>query len=340
MSDHTEQKQCDGSGWLMHATPPSTVNKRCPGCDHPDCPNRRPEGETCERCGSENAVWGASSPLWNAVMRGGSINGDPIWNDMVCAACFMQLAEEKGVASHFHVTADRVNVELETVTPSGRVWDEKARLWVEPSADQPSVKLSEEAVEPVARMSRTELDAEARKLGIEDPLALPHLRASAGCERKAQEDRRMSDTGACIVCSSETSDRSESGGRKHWRCSDIVECAVRRNARKRRPRPEATVRKQFEEIVARNAEVPQDEAGEPTLEQLVAQGRCPECGTLEGIWHKHGCSRDPDRKQPPAPQCDGSGWRTDPTFRTATRVRCFGCSACQPTDTNPRRADK
>ncbi len=63
----------------------------------------------------------------------------------------------------------------------------------------------------------------------------------------------MASSGQCIVCSCETTDRKESGGRKHWRCSDIEECAVRRNARKRRPRPEADVRAQCREIAAKNA---------------------------------------------------------------------------------------
>lgn len=91
----------------------------------PDC-----MGEACHRCGSRNPSWSASSPLWNAVMRGGSIDGDPIWDDMVCATCFMKLTEQQGIASGFRVTADQVNVELETVTPSGRIWDEERQLWV------------------------------------------------------------------------------------------------------------------------------------------------------------------------------------------------------------------
>ncbi len=88
--------------------------------------------ENCHRCGGVNPAWSAPSPLWNAVMRGGSINGEPIYNDMVCATCFMLLAEERGIASLFKVAAQVVNVPLETVTPSGRTWDDSAWLWVEP----------------------------------------------------------------------------------------------------------------------------------------------------------------------------------------------------------------
>lgn len=54
--------------------------------------------------------------------------------------------------------------------------------------------------------------------------------------------------GPCIVCGHPTRDKSHGGGFRgarrysHWRCADGEECAVRRNARKRRPRPEAEVR--------------------------------------------------------------------------------------------------
>lgn len=87
------------------------------------------EAEICKRCGHQNAVWSAPSPLWNAVMRGGCINGEPIFGDMVCAACFMVLAGEHGVASAFRVTAISVDGPLQTTTPSGRVWDDDAWLW-------------------------------------------------------------------------------------------------------------------------------------------------------------------------------------------------------------------
>lgn len=90
------------------------------------------ETERCNRCGREATIWGAPSPLWNAVMRGGSINGEPKYGDLVCATCFMQLAEAQGIATFFRVSAERINVELETTTPSGRVWDEDRWLWVDP----------------------------------------------------------------------------------------------------------------------------------------------------------------------------------------------------------------
>lgn len=92
-------------------------------------PSFDPPREKCNRCGGPNPPWHAPSPLWNAVMRGGSINGEPIYGDMVCATCFMVIAEEQGVATIWRVQALRVNVPLETVTPSGRVWNPDTFLW-------------------------------------------------------------------------------------------------------------------------------------------------------------------------------------------------------------------
>jgi hypothetical protein len=91
--------------------------------------------EDCKRCGAANPPWSAPSPLWNAVMRGGSINGTPEFADMVCATCFMVLAEEAGIACNWRVMPETVNANLETVTPSGRVWDAKRWLWTEPASD-------------------------------------------------------------------------------------------------------------------------------------------------------------------------------------------------------------
>jgi hypothetical protein len=57
--------------------------------------------------------------------------------------------------------------------------------------------------------------------------------------------------GPCIVCGHRTADKSHGGGFRgarrysHWRCADGEECAVRRNAGKRRPRPEAEVRAEW-----------------------------------------------------------------------------------------------
>jgi hypothetical protein len=53
--------------------------------------------------------------------------------------------------------------------------------------------------------------------------------------------------GPCIVCGTETEDKVQGSGRSHFRCADGEECAVRRNARKKRPKPEAEVRRLWRE---------------------------------------------------------------------------------------------
>lgn len=59
--------------------------------------------------------------------------------------------------------------------------------------------------------------------------------------------RAAATSGPCIVCGAETSDKVPTTGRSHFRCADGEECAVRRNARKARPRPEADVRREWRE---------------------------------------------------------------------------------------------
>lgn len=96
---------------------------------------RHPE-DHCHRCGGPNIPWSAPSPLWNAVMRGGSINGDELHDGIVCPTCFAILAEQRGIAhALWRFSADRVSVELELVTPSGRVWDEQSWMWREVTDD-------------------------------------------------------------------------------------------------------------------------------------------------------------------------------------------------------------
>lgn len=94
--------------------------------DHPET--------TCRRCGGPNVSWSAPSPLWNAVMRGGSINGPWEYDELVCPTCFAVLAEERGVACAWTLNASTVHVELETVTPSGREWNADMGLWEESHA--------------------------------------------------------------------------------------------------------------------------------------------------------------------------------------------------------------
>lgn len=111
-----------GADRALVASPSSLQAVSTKGFDH---------GEgICEDCGRNYRVWSADSPLWNAVMRGGSINGEEA-TAMICADCFMGRCEDAGIGDLFMVAANRVNVPLETVTPSGRVWDADRRLWAD-----------------------------------------------------------------------------------------------------------------------------------------------------------------------------------------------------------------
>lgn len=87
-------------------------------------------GEDCRRCGGPNVIWFAPSPLWNKVMRGNDICGDPLFNDLVCMPCFVALAAEAGVVGVWRLTADPEPEGLIYTTPSGRVWDPDRFLWV------------------------------------------------------------------------------------------------------------------------------------------------------------------------------------------------------------------
>lgn len=92
----------------------------------------------CNRCGGPNVhAWSAPSPLWNQVMRAGDINAPEIFGGIVCTVCFAALAEEQGIAELWRFYAERVHVELATVTPSGRVWNPQTWLWEEPGGDSP-----------------------------------------------------------------------------------------------------------------------------------------------------------------------------------------------------------
>lgn len=97
--------------------------------------------DCCRRCGGPNVNWHAPSPLWNAVMRGGSIDGPWEFGELICPTCFCVLAEERGVADSFAIVSRNTLVPLETTTPSGRTWDDERQLWIEPSppAVPPSV---------------------------------------------------------------------------------------------------------------------------------------------------------------------------------------------------------
>lgn len=87
----------------------------------------------CHRCGVGNVGWCAPSPLWNEVMRGGDITARDWYDGIVCPTCFARIAEGKGIAYHWKLTASKILVPLTLVTPSGRVWDDEAWLWRPPA---------------------------------------------------------------------------------------------------------------------------------------------------------------------------------------------------------------
>ena len=88
--------------------------------------------EWCRRCGGPNVAWSAPSPLWNYVMRGNDINGEAQHGDLVCMTCFVVLGAEAGLsASGWRLTLHPEPEGLTYETPSGRVWDAEAFLWVE-----------------------------------------------------------------------------------------------------------------------------------------------------------------------------------------------------------------
>lgn len=86
--------------------------------------------EDCYRCGGPNVVWYAPSPLWNLVMRGNDINGEPLHHDLVCVTCFVVLAAEAGVRGSWRLTVDPEPDGLIYQTPSGRRWDAERFLWI------------------------------------------------------------------------------------------------------------------------------------------------------------------------------------------------------------------
>jgi hypothetical protein len=93
--------------------------------------------EVCRRCGGENVLWFAPSPLWNLVMRGNDINGDALFHDLVCVRCFIVLASEAGVAGKWRLSVDPEPDGLICETPSGRIWNAARNLWDDPPTIAP-----------------------------------------------------------------------------------------------------------------------------------------------------------------------------------------------------------
>lgn len=91
------------------------------------------EHEWCRRCGGANVSWAAPSPLWNLVMRDGSIDGVALFADMVCIGCFADLARQSGVTGRWRLTVTPDPPGLVTVSPTGRVWNPQTWLWDVPA---------------------------------------------------------------------------------------------------------------------------------------------------------------------------------------------------------------
>jgi hypothetical protein len=91
-----------------------------------------PDHERCRRCGGPNVIWSAASPLWNFVMRGNDINGEPRYHDLVCMACFVRCAVEAGLPEQgWRLTLVPEPEGMIHQTPSGRTWDPERFLWVD-----------------------------------------------------------------------------------------------------------------------------------------------------------------------------------------------------------------
>lgn len=109
------------------------------------------DDERCNRCGGENIIWAAPSPLWNLVMRGNDINSESKYRDLVCMRCFAVLAHEAGLSGQWRLSLNPEPDGLVKVTPSGRTWDADRWLWVDPPAPEtPATALTEGEVEEYA----------------------------------------------------------------------------------------------------------------------------------------------------------------------------------------------
>lgn len=82
----------------------------------------------CRRCTGYNPCWVAPSPLWNAVMRehGG---GPEKFSGIVCPGCFVQLAQEAGIAEIWRLYTPDPQIKLELTDREGWIWDQDTWLY-------------------------------------------------------------------------------------------------------------------------------------------------------------------------------------------------------------------
>lgn len=119
------------------------------------------DGERCSRCGGENVVWSAPSPLWNLVMRDNDINAKDRYG-FACIRCFIVCADEAGLVGRWRVWLNPEPEGALYVTPSGRVWDAERWLWVEPR------DLRTEVAEAMAGMPVESMDYESACAWLEN----------------------------------------------------------------------------------------------------------------------------------------------------------------------------
>lgn len=156
--------------------------------------------EVCRRCGGENVSWFAPSPLWNLVMRGNDIDGDALFNDLVCMRCFVVLANDVGVEGTWRLAVRPEPVGLILTTPTGRVWDADRDLWTVPTETpdaEDAVLMTEIRNNPeeLAELERSRAQAERGEMrwldedeGV-DPLTDPQRVTAEPVEWRVEHDR-------------------------------------------------------------------------------------------------------------------------------------------------------
>lgn len=211
--DPPQQKLCGGSGQLVMPLWAGVGEfKRCPGCSHPDCPNRQDQ-------------------------KGGE--GWPEIRAIAIAIC----REVSGLSPEVREDVDDVVRALAPYVPAF----------------------------PKTLLERLAGELEERGEGWAEkmPETRYRLGVSAGYKEAAQRLREEA----------EGLGEGRPLDPKSYYDHIVYRLTCLLNGRKR-PTLEQ-IRDEFQAL--------RDGTG-PTLEDIVAEGRCEECGTLAGLWHKHGCS--------------------------------------------------
>src|SRR6185369_6900909 len=120
-----------------------------------------------------------SSPLWNLVMRGGSIGGTEPYDGIICPTCFMILAGD--TAELWRLDAQRVRGVMETELADGRRWNSATWLWADAApADPAGLDAAIAAARHSVRIEgRWPFEVPDHVLKPAVRAAAPHLRAAA-----------------------------------------------------------------------------------------------------------------------------------------------------------------